>query len=124
MSNGIYLKLPHKMDVYTKTITTSVAGQRTVTYSKAATLKTFFQPISSERRVTPYTDNIDEYQFYVSYKDAQYISYDNRIQNIVDRFGSVIYVTPLEIVNIVKQPGFNGKIRFLQVVGRVVVENA
>jgi len=112
------------MDVYTKTITTSVAGQRTVTYSKAATLKTFFQPISSERRVTPYIDNIDEYQFYVSYKDAQYITYENRIQNIVDRFGSVIYGVPLEIVNIVKQPGINGKIRFLQLVGRVVVENA
>ena len=112
------------MDVYTKTITTSVAGQRAVTYSKAATLKTFFQPISSERRVTPYIDNIDEYQFYVSYKDAQYITYENRIQNIVDRFGSVIYGVPLEIVNIVKQPGLNGKIRFLQLVGRVVVENA
>lgn len=124
MSNGIYLKLPHKMDIYTKTITTSVAGQRTVEYSKAATIRTFFQPIASERRVSPYIDNIDEYQFYVSYKDNQYITYENRIQNITDRFGSVIYSGPIEIVNIVKQPGFNGKIRHIQLVGRVVVENA
>lgn len=124
MSNGIYLKLPHKMDIYTKTITTSVAGQRTVEYSKSATIRTFFQPIASERRVSPYIDNIDEYQFYVSYKDNQYITYENRIQNITDRFGSVIYTGPIEIVNIVKQPGFNGKIRHIQLVGRVVVENA
>lgn len=124
MSNGIFLKLPHKMDVYTKTVTTSVAGQRTVSYAKNATVKTFFQPISSERRVSPYVDNIDEYQFYVSYKDASQITYDNRIQNIVDRYGNVIYPGPIEIVNIVKQPGFNGKIRFIQLIGRVVVENA
>lgn len=112
------------MDVYTKTVTTSVAGQRTVSYAKNATVKTFFQPISSERRVSPYVDNIDEYQFYVSYKDASQITYDNRIQNIVDRYGNVIYPGPIEIVNIVKQPGFNGKIRFIQLIGRVVVENA
>lgn len=124
MSNGIFLKLPHKMDIYTKTITTSVAGQRTVTYTKSSTIRTFFQPIASERRVSPYVDNIDECQFYVSYKDASKITYDNRIQNIIDRFGNVVYAGPFEIVNIVKQPGFNGKIRFLQVVGRVVVENA
>lgn len=124
MSNGIFLKLPHKMDVYNKTITTSVAGQRTVTYSKLATIRSFFQPISSERRVSPYVDNIDECQFYVSYKDASKITYENRIQNIIDRFGNVLYSGPFEIVNIVKQPGFNGKVRFLQIVGRVVVENA
>jgi len=124
MSNGIFIKLPHKIDIYTKTITTSVAGQRTVVYTKSSTIKAFFQPISSERRISPYIDNIDECQFYISHKDASKITYENRIQNIVDRYNNVIYSGPLEIVNIVKQPGFNGKIRFLQVVGRVVVENA
>lgn len=124
MSNGTFIIFPHKMDVYTKTITTSAAGQRTVVYAKAATIKAFFQPISSERRVSPYTDNIDEYQFFVSYRDSSYISYENRIQNIVDKNGTVIYSAPLEIINIVKQPGISGKINYLQLVARVVVENA
>lgn len=124
MSNGTFIIFPHKMDVYTKTITTSAAGQRTVAYAKAATIKTFFQPISSERRVSPYTDNIDEYQFFVSYRDSSYISYENRIQNIVDKNGTVIYSAPLEIINIVKQPGISGKINYIQLVARVVVENA
>jgi hypothetical protein len=124
MASGTLLKLPHKIDVYTKSTTISVAGQRTVVYTKAATIKAFFQPINSERRVSPYIDNIDEYQFFISYKDSSYISYENRIQNIVDRSGSVIYSAPLEIINIVKQPGITGKINYIQVMARVVVENA
>lgn len=124
MSNGTFVIFPHKIDVYTKSITISVAGQRTVSYTKAATIKAFFQPISSERRVSPYTDNIDEYQFFVSNRDSSYISYENRIQNIVDKSGTVIYSSPLEIINIVKQPGISGKINYLQLVARVVVENA
>ena len=124
MSNGTFIIFPHKMDIYTKTITTSAAGQRTVSYTKAKTIKTFFQPISSERRVSPYIDNIDEYQFFVSFRDSSYISYENRIQNIIDKNGTVIYSAPLEIINIVKQPGISGKINYLQLVARVVVENA
>lgn len=124
MSNGTFIIFPHKMDIYTKTITTSAAGQRTVSYAKTKTIKTFFQPISSERRVSPYIDNIDEYQFFVSFRDSSYISYENRIQNIIDKNGTVIYSAPLEIINIVKQPGISGKINYLQVVARVVVENA
>ena len=124
MASSQLLKLPHKIDIYTKSITTSVAGQRTATYAKATTIKAFFQPIKSERRVSPYIDNIDEYQFFISYKDASYISYENRIQNIVDNRGSVIYSNPLEITNIVKQPGITGKINYLQLTARVVVENA
>lgn len=124
MSNGTFIIFPHKMDIYTKIITISAAGQRTVAYSKSKTIKTFFQPISSERRVSPYTDNIDEYQFFVSNRDASYISYENRIQNIADKNGTVIYSSPLEIINIVKQPGISGKINYLQIIARVVVENA
>jgi hypothetical protein len=124
MANGTFIIFPHKMDIYTKTIITSAAGQRTVAYSKSKTIKTFFQPISSERRVSPYIDNIDEYQFFVSNRDSSYISYENRIQNIVDKNGRVIYSTPLEIINIVKQPGISGKINYLQIIARVVVENA
>lgn len=124
MAGTSLLTLPHKVDVYTKTITVSAAGQRAVQYSKAATIKTFFQPISSEKRVSPYIDNIDEYQFFISPKDASYISYENRFQNVVDRKQEVIYSHPLEIINIVKQPGITGKINYLQVVARVVVENA
>ena len=124
MSNGVYLKLPHKIDIYTRTTTTNAAGQQTMTYTLATTIKAFFQSMSSERRILPYVDNIDEMQFYVSYKDAQYIDYNNRIQNVVDRYGNVIEAGPIEIVNIQKQTGYSGKVRHVFINGRRVAEDA
>lgn len=124
MSGQIFLKLPHKADFYTKTTTTNAAGQRTYTYTLAGTKKVLFQSMSSERRTIPYVDNVDEMQIYVSYVDKDLVGYENRVQNIVDRFGNVIEAGPLEIVNIVYQLGFNGKIRQILVNVRKVVENA
>jgi hypothetical protein len=124
MSSQIFLKLPHKADFYTKTTTTNTAGQRTYEYTLAGTKKVFFQSMSSERRTVPYIDNVDEMQIYISYIDKNLIGYENRIQNIVDRFGNVIEAGPLEIVNIIYQLGFTGKIRQILVTARKVVENA
>lgn len=124
MSNGTFLKLPHKIDVYTKTISVNAAGQRTTTYTKAGTVQALYQAMSSERRTYPYTDNIDEIEFYISYKDLTYASYSNRIRNVVDRYGNVIEVGPVEIVNIHKQIGLNGKVRQILLTCRKVVENA
>ena len=80
--------------------------------------------MSSERRTYPYTDNIDEIEFYISYKDATYASYSNRIRNVVDKYGNVIEVGPVEIINIHKQIGLNGKVRQVLLTCRKVVENA
>jgi uncharacterized protein YneR len=124
MSNGTFLKLPHKIDVYTKTISVNAAGQRATTYTKAGTVQALYQAMSSERRTYPYTDNIDEIEFYISYKDLVYASYSNRIINVVDRYGNVIEVGPVEIVNIHKQIGLNGKVRQILLTCRKVVENA
>lgn len=124
MSNGTFLKLPHEIDVYTKTVSVNAAGQRATNYTKAGTIKALYQAMSSERRTYPYTDNIDEIEFYISYKDATYASYSNRIKNVVDKYGNVIEVGPVEIVNIHKQIGFNGKVRQVLLTCRKVVENA
>ena len=124
MANGVYLKLSHKMDVYVKTSTTNAAGQRAVTYSKSGTIQARYQAISSDRRTFPYVDNIDEVEFYISYKDLQYASYNNRIQNVIDRYGNVIEAGPVEIINIHKQTGLNGKVRHVLLTCRKVVENA
>jgi len=124
MSHGTFLKLPHKIDVYTKTTTVNAAGQRTTTYALAATIKALYQAISSERRIEPYTENIDEIEFYISYKNASYASYNNRISNVIDRYGNVIESGPVEIINIHKQTGLNGKIRHVLLTCRKVVENA
>jgi hypothetical protein len=123
MSAKTYLRFIHKIDVYQKTTATSAAGQKTITFSKAATIPAIFQAQKSERRIEPYIDNIDQYEFYISYQDAQYITYNNRIQNVVDRFGNVLETGPLEIVSIRKYMGYKGKLHHYLITTRRVVEN-
>ncbi len=123
MSAKTYLRFVHKIDVYQKTTATSAAGQKTITFNKAATIPAIFQAQKSERRIEPYIDNIDQYEFYISYQDAQYITYNNRIQNVVDRFGNVLETGPLEIVSIRKYMGYKGKLHHYLITTRRVVEN-
>lgn len=123
MSAKTFLRFYHKIDIYTKTVVVNDAGQKTVSFAKAATIPAVFQSSSSERRVSPYIENIDDYQFYVSYKDALYISYDNRILNVLDRYGNVLETGPLEIVNIEKKMGFGGRLHHIFVTARKVAED-
>lgn len=124
MSEGTFLRFPHKISVSTRTTSTNSAGQRTVSYTLNSNIKAFFQSVSSERRVAPYIDNIDEFQFYISHRNKSLADYGNRISNVIDRFGNVIESGPFEIVNIQKKIGFNGKVSHILLTTRKVVENA
>ena len=66
------------------------AGKKVVSYALAATVPAVFQSNSSERRVAPYIENIDEFQFYISHQHAQYVAYDNRILTVKDRYNNSI----------------------------------
>lgn len=122
MSSRNYLTFQHSLDIYQRTISTNDAGQKTVSYSKAATIKGTFQSNASERRIDPYIENIDTYQFYISYIYNEYILYSNRIQNVRDRYGNVLVDFPLEITNIEKKMGFGGRLHHMLVTTKKVVE--
>lgn len=124
MSSKTFLRFTNKIDIYQISTTVSPAGQKISTYSKVATVPAFFQAKRTERRLEPYVDNIDEYEFYMSYKEEPYIAYNNRIQNVVDRFGNLIEEGPLEIVSVRKYVGFRGQLHHLLVTTRRVVESA
>lgn len=123
MSAKTFLRFYHKIDIHAKTVVVNDAGQKTVSFAKEVTIPAVFQSSSSERRVSPYIENIDDYQFYVSYKDATYISYDHRILNVKDRYGNVLEAGPLEIVNIEKKMGFGGRLHHIFVTARKVAED-
>jgi hypothetical protein len=124
MAAKTYLRFVHTVDVYQKISSTNDAGQKTVTFTKLATIPASYQSGVSERRIEPYIENIEEYKFYVSYQDTNVISYSNRISNVKDRYGNVIETGPLEIISIRKQMGFGGRLHHLIVGARRVVENA
>jgi hypothetical protein len=124
MAAKTYLRFVHVVDVYQKISSTNAAGQKTITFTKLATIPASYQSGVSERRIEPYIENIEEYKFYISYQDANVISYNNRISNVKDRHGNVIETGPLEIISIRKQMGFGGRLHHLIVSARRVVENA
>lgn len=119
-----YLRFPHKIGIYTKSITTNNAGQRVTTFTFDSDIKAMFQSVSSERRIAPYTANIDEFQFYISHTNTSLADYGNRIQNVRDRYSNVIEAGPFEIINIEKKMGFNGKVNHILMTARKVVEGA
>jgi hypothetical protein len=124
MAAKTYLRFVHTVDVYQKISSTNAAGQKTITFTKLATIPASYQSGVSERRIEPYIENIEEYKFYISYQDTNVISYNNRISNVKDRYGNVIETGPLEIISIRKQMGFGGRLHHLIVSARRVVENA
>jgi hypothetical protein len=119
-----YLRFPHKIGIYTRSITTNGAGQRVTTFTFDSDIKAMFQSVSSERRIAPYNANIDEFQFYISHTNASLADYGNRIQNVRDRYSNVIEAGPFEIINIEKKMGFNGKVNHILMTARKVVEGA
>ena len=73
MAAKTYLRFVHTVDVYQKISSTNDAGQKTVTFTKLATIPASYQSGVSERRIEPYIENIEEYKFYVSYQDILYL---------------------------------------------------
>jgi hypothetical protein len=124
MAAKTYLRFVHTVDIYQKIIDVNAAGQKTITFTKSATIPASYQSGVSERRIEPYIQNIEEYKFYISYQDAGYVTYNNRILNVKDRNGNVIETGPLEITSIRKQMGFGGRLHHLILGARRVVENA
>jgi len=125
MSYRTYLRYYHTCDVYGRTVSVNSAGQRTASFGLTnSSTPCVFQTINSERRVAPYVDNVDEFQIIVPHSYASYFTYAGRIQNIKDRYDSVIEAGPFEIVQIEKKTGFNGKVFHILVTIRLVVENS
>lgn len=110
MSNKTFFRFSHKCDVYAKTTTTNAAGQEYAAFSKTATIVFQFQApttqsaSSSDRRLSPYVDNLSKYEGIVPSMYQEYISFDNRITNITDSKGNQIETDTYEIVGI--QPKF------------------
>lgn len=124
MAYGTYLRFTHRCDIYSRTSTVSAAGQRVPTFTAQKTsVPCEFQSGSSERRVSPYTDNIDQYQLVVPKDYVSYFQYPSRVKNIKDRYGNLIEAGDFEVINIERKTGFNGKVTHIIVSLQLVVEN-
>lgn len=125
MAHGTFLRFVHRCDVYSRTTVVNAAGQKASTFAiQQASVPCEFQNGSSERRIAPYVDNVDQFQLIIPKNYISYFIYPSRIKNIVDRYGTVIYPGDFEIINVDKKTGFNGKVTHVIVSIQLVVENA
>jgi len=123
MAYRTFLRFPQKLDVYSRTVTDNAAGQKIASWSVSQTsVPCSFQPISSERRLAPYTDNVEEYEVIIPHTYASYFEYGYRVQDIKDRYGTTLTAGPFEVTDIVRRPGFNSKLSHILVRLRLVVE--
>jgi hypothetical protein len=119
-----YINYAHRADIYTKSTSTSPAGQKKASWSSETTgVKCAFIPAVSDKRNRVVgnryaSDQILQF-FFPSNID---IDFDKRIYNIKDIYGNTIEVGPIEITSIVKAPALNGQIHHIEVAGYKVVD--
>ena len=108
-----YMSFPNTVEVHTKTITTSAAGQRKASFGLNSTVNVIVQSGGGSRVASGYLADADAYTVIFSHEDKALVTYDNRLKNIKDRDGTVIEAGPLEILSIEKKLGVSGKINNL-----------
>ena len=108
-----YMNFPNTVEVHTKTITTSAAGQRKASFGLNSTVNVRVQSGSGSRTTSGYLTEADSYTLIFSHEDKALVTYANRLKNIKDRDGIVIEAGPLEITNVEKKLGVSGEINHL-----------
>jgi len=123
MAYKTYMRYHQNADVYSRSVTTNNAGQKIASWALSkADVPCAFQPVSSERRNTPYIDNVEEYELLVPHSYASYFEYGYRVEDIKDRYGNTLRPGPFEVVEISRRTGFNGKLSHILVRIRQAVE--
>lgn len=122
MTTRSFINFHHMVDVYTRTQTVSPAGQRKFVYTKLKTIPALFRPASTERRIAPYIEGIDDAQVYIPFFHQNDVTYDTRLTNIRDRYGNSILSDHFEVIQLEKKTSFNGKVHHVLITLRKVAE--
>ena len=115
----MYLNLPHRADIYVKTSTVAASGQKTAAWAiSQSAAKCAYIPAQNKDKNQDISETY-EYAQIISFmfENSVQANYSSRIYNVVDKYGHVIEVGPIEITSIVKVPGFSGKIHHYQISG-------
>ena len=127
MAYKTYLRFVQTGEVLAKTVTTNAAGQKVSTFTLSDTVPMHFQSPSTQttggdRRLAPYVENIAVYEVIVPGQYASLFTYENRVQNVKDRYGDVVEEGPFEIVALQPKFGWGGKKHHVAAILRRVVE--
>jgi hypothetical protein len=121
----MYMKMPHRADIYQKTTTTSPAGQKKASWVKEqSSIRCFYSPknpTAGDNRAAPTFEQWNAINMF--FPSDVTVSANSRIYNICDRAGNLVDSGPLEITQITRQPGFSGKVHHYMVMVQKVIED-
>ena len=119
---AIFTVFRHTADIWTKTQTTNAAGQAKASWALGTSaVKCHYIPRTADVRYTPTYEETETVTIF--FPSDSGISYSTRLYNLTDKFGNVIEAGPMEVVAVLKQPGFSGKIHHITVKAKRVVES-
>ena len=79
-----YIHFPNTVEVHTKTITTSAAGQRKASFTLDSIINVRVQSGSGSRVTSGYLTEADSYTVIFSHEDKALAIYANRLKNLKD----------------------------------------
>lgn len=119
-----FMRMIHKVDLYTKGSTTNDTGQKRGSWSLySQDVKCFFTPSGSSTNIklNPTMEEADWYTMYFEH-DAP-VDYGTRLENLTTFDGEVIYAGPLQVMQIDKHVApMSGKVQYLQLRVKTVIE--
>ena len=118
---SIYGVFRHSADIWTKSTTTNAAGQAKASWALGTSgVKCHYIPRTADVRFTPTYEETETVTIFFPADSG--ISYATRVYNITDKYGNVIEAGPVEIISVLPQPGFEGKIHHIVTKAKRVVE--
>jgi len=122
MANETFLRFPHQIDVHSYNESDSPSGQVTTDFYFHETIKGMLSPKSTDRKSGPYINESNQYSIVVPRHFESKVSYNSRLYNVRDSHGEVIEEGPLEVLSLLKRPGYSGRTHHIYIIARVVVE--
>lgn len=125
-----FLRYPHTVDVYIKTVSVNPAGQKFSTFVFSKTVPAIINSPARQFsagplvRTAPYQDFIPVVEMIVPGIYANTVINSSRVYNIKDRYGNILETGPYEIINIQAKYGWNSKKHHLMTELRTVVEQS
>jgi hypothetical protein len=117
----MYTVLRHRADIYNKTAVVSASGQKKPNWSLGfSDIQCHFIPRRATVRLQPTYDETEHVTLF--FQSTAPVDYGKRIYNVKDKFGNIIEAGPMEIVAVLKHPGYTGKIRHIFVTAKRVIE--
>lgn len=106
---SILWKMPHRVDLCSKSVTESLAGQRVASWVVTQpSVRCEYAPNNAGIFIDATYEAVNSET--LCFEAGIDLGYEIRFCNIKDKFGNLISAGPYEVTKIMAEPGFSGKV--------------